>query len=978
MNSTALYKKTLLRLCAILVFMGYLEHASFSQIILFNNGAKVFTGPSAVVFVNGGFQNDNSAATPNFFENNGTMYIATSNSPGSVFLTTNSILQGNGTYLVEQNWTNDAAFLAGSSTVNFNGTLQEFITSTNATVTTFNNLILSGTGSGNNRKKTLQLVDAKIGPNGTLNLNDRELETLTNSMFVLNPSPACVTNNTPPGSEGFISSSFNLGGSGSFSRVTNSASPYLFPTGSSVISARYRPVIISPASAASNTFTARLGNNDASNDGFTRVALDTTMCIVNPMFYHEIKHSFGNGNADIDIFYDETADGSWDGMAKWNSITQGIWNEMGTVTASTFIPLSSILKSSWADFSNSPFILSRKKPAIPSFSCAPVCANSSGNTFSAIGTGSIFTWTSPVGTTITNGQNTNYATIDWGALQGPVTVTQSSPLGCESNPVSCVVLVNPAATANAGSAQTICANSSASLSGAVGGSAVNGTWSGGTGIFTPNNAALNAVYTPSLNEINTGSVILTLTSNDPPGACPATASTITITINPAATINAGPDQTICIGSSSALAGVFGGAATSGTWSGGGGTYNPNSGSGNAVYTPSFAETETGTVSLTFTSDDPAGICPPVSDIMVITIMPSPTSDAGPDQNICAGSNITLAGTIGGSATSGTWSGGSGNYSPDNSTLNAVYTPSATEFAADSVILTLTTNNPIGLPCSVSASNVIIYFYKKPVVNFSVDDSVGCPVHCVSFTDLSVIVSGTSIASWSWNFGDYSPDSHIQNPSHCYSQMGLYNVSLTAVSSNNCSAALTIPQMVHVYPIPAAEFYPTPTPATLLDPTVTLNDQSSSDVNYWFWSFGDGDTSAISSPNTTHVYPNDSIGTYQSSLVVQNAAGCSDTVIHEIIIGPEFSFFIPTAFSPNNDGINDFFRGVGMGIVQYELMIFDRWGNLVFYSNDLNKAWDGKANHGTEAAQEDLYIWKVKLTDVFRKKYNFFGSVTIVK
>lgn len=446
MSIAAKSRKILSKSFAMLVLAGYLATSSFAQpTILFNNGAQFYTGTTAILHLNGGFQNDNSAATVNVFENNGIMTIASSGTPGSVFLTTNSILQGNGTFLVEQNWINDAFFIAGSSTVNFNGSLQEFITSTTSTNTTFNNLVLTGTGFGNNRKKTLQLVNANITSNGTLTINDRELETLTNTMFVLNPSATCITNNITPGSEGFVSSSFNIGGSGSLSRVTNSTAGYFYPTGSSASGTRYRPLILTPASGSANTYTARLGYNDATSDGFNTAALDTTMCIVNPVFYHEIRRSSGSDNADIEIFYDQTTDGGWDGMAKWNSFTPGIWNEMGTVTAATGIPLSSVLKVNWADFSFSPYILSRKKPQIPVLTCAAVCVNSSGNIFTATGSGSTYTWTSPAGTSILSGQNTGSATIFWGSQSGQVSVSTSSSLGCPSSPAFCTV--NPSAPA---------------------------------------------------------------------------------------------------------------------------------------------------------------------------------------------------------------------------------------------------------------------------------------------------------------------------------------------------------------------------------------------------------------------------------------------------------------------------------------------------------------------------------------------------
>lgn len=410
--------------------------------IFFNNGAQVYAAPASILHLNGSFQNDNTINTSNVFENNGVMTIANSNTPGTVTLTNNSVLQGNGTYLVEQDWINDATFIAANSTVNLNGNLPELITSTNNTVTTFNNLVLTGTGTGNNRKKILQLVNAQIDLNGTLIINDRELETGTNTLFVLNPSPACITNTTTPGSEGFVSSSFNAGGSGYLSRATNVASGYLYPTGSSVGTTRYRPVLLTPASSGNNTYTARLGNNNATIDGFSTTSLDTGMCAVNLLFYHEITRSAGNDNADIEIFYDSSGDGLWAGMAQWNTPASAIWNNMGTTIASTGSPFNSIEKISWSDFSNSPYILSKQKPPAPTLVCPSVCANSEGNIFSATGTDSIYNWTSPAGTTIASGQGSNSVAIDWSILSGTVSVTTASVPGCESEPATCMVSVS--------------------------------------------------------------------------------------------------------------------------------------------------------------------------------------------------------------------------------------------------------------------------------------------------------------------------------------------------------------------------------------------------------------------------------------------------------------------------------------------------------------------------------------------------------
>lgn len=440
MTKITLSRSSFGKAAALLLLAGGTNLTGFSQTIFFNNGAQIYTGPAAVVQVNGGFQND--GATGNF-ENNGTLYVANSGTAGTVRLTNNSTMQGNGTCYVEQDWINDANFIAGASTVNMNGNLQQFITSTTGTVTNFNNLTLTGTGTGVNRKKTLQSVNSNVGLTGTLTINDRELETQTNTMSVLNPATGSVTNNTTPFSEGFVSSSLG----GFFARATNSASAYTFPTGSSVGTTRYRPMVLTPSAAGTDMYAARLGNNNATTDGFNTGSLDSMMCTVNPLFYHQMYRVIGADNANIDIYYNAAADGGWDEMGQWGTGSTTRWNNMGSVTATTGTPYSDVLKVNWTDFANTPYILARKRPDMPAFACNPVCANSTGNAFTATGGTGTYTWTSPAGTTITSGQGTANVSIDWNATSGPISVTTSSALGCASYPSSCTVTVSAAPVA---------------------------------------------------------------------------------------------------------------------------------------------------------------------------------------------------------------------------------------------------------------------------------------------------------------------------------------------------------------------------------------------------------------------------------------------------------------------------------------------------------------------------------------------------
>lgn len=198
--------------------------------------------------------------------------------------------------------------------------------------------------------------------------------------------------------------------------------------------------------------------------------------------------------------------------------------------------------------------------------------------------------------------------------------------------------------------------------------------------------------------------------------------------------------------------------------------------------------------------------------------------------------------------------------------------------------------------------------------------------------------------------------------------------VTGTGINNCVKSETT--SVTVFPRPTAQFSSSPNPAKQLSPLVNFYDESSTDVITWFWDFGDGTTDNTQSPS--HLYPSDT-ATYTATLVVSNIGLCFDTVNHQVIIGPEFSFYIPNAFTPDNDGKNDVFYGQGQGILEYQLMIFNRWGEFIFVSDDINKGWDGMIpESSTELSKQDVYVWKVKLTDVFKKAHNYTGTVTLLR
>lgn len=199
-----------------------------------------------------------------------------------------------------------------------------------------------------------------------------------------------------------------------------------------------------------------------------------------------------------------------------------------------------------------------------------------------------------------------------------LTITTAGPCAPVSDNV--VITIIDAPTVDAGTPQTICSSASIVLNGSFGGSATGLLWStSGDGGFD-DNTDVNASYSPGPNDAVNGTVTLTATAT---GSCAGTSDNVVITVNPAATVDAGNPQTVCNGNTVDLDATIGGGAASMTWmTSGDGTFNINT-DPDAVYTPGPNDISTGTVTLTATTNNPAGPCPAVTDNVVITLMPIP-------------------------------------------------------------------------------------------------------------------------------------------------------------------------------------------------------------------------------------------------------------------------------------------------------------------------------------------------------------------
>src|ERR1051325_655532 len=169
--------------------------------------------------------------------------------------------------------------------------------------------------------------------------------------------------------------------------------------------------------------------------------------------------------------------------------------------------------------------------------------------------------------------------------------------------------------------------------------------------------------------------------------------------------------------------------------------------------------------------------------------------------------------------------------------------------------------------------------------------------------------------------------------------------------------------------PVADFSLNPADmVSLLDPTVAFTDLSSGNPTQWNWDFGDmfSGNNTSTQQNQTHVYP--VTGVYCITLTIaDNSGACQDTITKCLRVGTPFTFYVPNAFTPNTDGFNEFFTAYGSYIKDFDMNIFDRWGNLIWHCHtnmepnmDPKCTWDGKVKRDKQVVQEDVYVWKVEL------------------
>ncbi len=441
--------------------------------------------------------------------------------------------------------------------------------------------------------------------------------------------------------------------------------------------------------------------------------------------------------------------------------------------------------------------------------------------------------------------------------------------------------------------------------------------------------------------------------------CPNDTSHITVTIPKAVHPGASAALNLCADAAplNMRLALNGTPDTTGAWTAPGG----------AAFTNTFvaATDQPGVYTYTVTAVAP---CPTLSSTLTLSVDPVPFAGNDGSLAICADGAITpLFPLLGGVPnTGGHW------LDPLGGAHNGILHP-ALQLSGNYTYVAI----GIGACTHLSDSaRVAVDVNPLPIVRFTVDPDSGCNPLRVTFTNTtdSSFLGGSCI----WDLGDGTTGlNECGTFEHIYNAPGWYNVNLTITTPAGCVDHHIVAGAVLVEAAPTAEFVWTPDPGTEFNSNIYFSALNPNAIVF-NWTIAGTDTA-----HGRHVYHDFQHvigGTYEVCLNVADRYGCVDSLCDTVrVIVP--TVYVPNAFTPNGDGVNDVFIPITRDMVadDHELMIFDRWGELVFETTDPMKGWNGKYNSGGEVLPQSVYVWHLveRKADTSDKK-DWYGTITLLK
>jgi gliding motility-associated-like protein len=255
---------------------------------------------------------------------------------------------------------------------------------------------------------------------------------------------------------------------------------------------------------------------------------------------------------------------------------------------------------------------------------------------------------------------------------------------------------------------------------------------------------------------------------------------------------------------------------------------------------------------------------------------------------------------------------------------------------------------------------------------------GCYPVAVNFTNTT---NSANIAITDISFGDGSSGQYVGNQgfSHVYENPGIYTVIVTVTSNVGCVYSTTYTNLIEAYSYPEAYFAIIPNNVSMFSPQVNLVDQSSTDVTLYNWYIPSGDP-AVSNETSVQVnYPFGEPGDYPVTLVVENMFGCEDSITHVVHVINDVLLYVPNTFTPDDDEFNQDW-GIfisGISIADFTLLIYNRWGEIIWESHDATAKWDG--TYGGQIVQDGTYTWTIECSDANNDgKYTFNGHLNVLR
>ncbi len=361
-----------------------------------------------------------------------------------------------------------------------------------------------------------------------------------------------------------------------------------------------------------------------------------------------------------------------------------------------------------------------------------------------------------------------------------------------------------------------------------------------------------------------------------------------------------------------------------------------------------------TITRTFSVTDDCGNETLVTQLISIDPLPVPIN-AGPDQTICEGDLTTLA-PVNPMGANLSWSPAipPGPFNPGATTT---YTVTA-EFNG----------------CT-NTDQMTVFVEEPPVVSFVGDLLQGCEPLTVNFISTSTASSGIASCEWSINGETLTGCGPV---AYTFPEGGNYNVTLTSTSNTGCDNTETYTDYIYVESTPVASFGVSSNQLSTLETGVEFFNTSVGAVTYE-WDFDDN-SEPTNLEDPTHTFPASDGGSYDVQLIAYSPLGCVDTTWVTISVDVELLYFVPNAFTPDNDAYNQYFKPVftaGFDPYDFNMKIFNRWGEIIWESNDAEVGWDG--TYGGEVVEDGTYSWLIEFKTAYSdERKRVTGHVNVLR